>query len=376
VAGDYLWVASYGGDANNNPVSDTNGDDEQVTVSPALPTLVTTPDPTTVTLGPNPVTLTDTATLSGGYHPTGDMVFELFYNGGSQPVFTEAVDVSGNGAYKTPTGFTLPTSGTVTGTYQWVVVFYSGDPNNDEAPESNPTQEQVTVSAASPAISTTPSPSTVLLGGRLQDVANLAGGFAPTGSITFRLYAPGVNPTAGPAAFTETVGVNGNGAYHTTVGFVANATGTWHWVATYSGDPNNKPVSSGPLDEPVTISPQADLAVTKGVSNATPAVGDTLVVIVTVTNHGPDTATGVFVADPLPAGLAFVSYAATQGAYDAASGVWFVGTLPVGATAVLWLTALVAVPGPLVNFASAGADQFDPDLSNNQADAGLVGHLL
>ncbi len=37
--------------------------------------------------------------------------------------------VSGNGTYTTPTGYTLPTTGTVTGTYQWNAT-YSGDTNN------------------------------------------------------------------------------------------------------------------------------------------------------------------------------------------------------------------------------------------------------
>jgi hypothetical protein len=106
----------------------------------------------------------------------------------------------------------------------------------------------VTVSAASPTLTTTPNPSMAHLGVTLQDVADLAGGFDPTGSITFRLYAPGVDPTVGPAAHTETVAVNGNGAYDTTVGFASPVTGTWHWVATYNGDPNNTPASNNPLD--------------------------------------------------------------------------------------------------------------------------------
>src|SRR5262249_6842718 len=130
VAGTYQWVASYSGDVNNNPdFTDTNANEEQVTVLDPTPTLITTASPTAATLGPNAVTLTDTATLSGGFHPTGDIVFELFHNGGTTPVFTEAVDVNGNGSYTTPTGFTLPTSATAAGTYQWVAV-YSGDPNN------------------------------------------------------------------------------------------------------------------------------------------------------------------------------------------------------------------------------------------------------
>ena len=49
---------------------------------------------------------------------------------------TETVAVSGNGTYTTPTGFTLPTTGTVTGTYQWDAT-YSGDGNNNTASDTS-----------------------------------------------------------------------------------------------------------------------------------------------------------------------------------------------------------------------------------------------
>jgi uncharacterized repeat protein (TIGR01451 family) len=247
---------------------------------------------------------------------------------------------------------------------------YSGDGNYTRATSA---VEPLTVSAASPMISTTPNPTTVTLGGRLQDVANLTGGFAPTGSITFNLYAPGVNPTVGPGAYTETVtGVNGNGTYHTTVGFVPNATGTWHWVATYNGDSNNNSASSGPLDEPVTIPQQADLVVTKMVDNSAPPVGMVVHFTVLVRNNGPDTATNVVLGDQLPPGLTFVGASPSQGSYDPTTGLWFVGTLAPGATATLVIAALVTV-SPLVNSAGvAHSDQFDPDLSNNTDTAAVI----
>ena len=51
----------------------------------------------------------------------------------------------------------------------------------------------------------------------------------------------------------------------------------------------------------------ADLAVTKTVSDATPNVGDQITFTVTLSNNGPNDATGVQVTDLLPAGLTFVS---------------------------------------------------------------------
>jgi uncharacterized repeat protein (TIGR01451 family) len=101
-------------DTTNNSASATE------TPQKASPTLGTTPNPTTITLGATtPPILKDAATLSGGFQPTGTITFTLFYNSGSTPVDTEMVTVTGDGTYMTPTGFTLPASGTVSGTYQW-----------------------------------------------------------------------------------------------------------------------------------------------------------------------------------------------------------------------------------------------------------------
>ena len=81
----------------------------------------------------------------------------------------------------------------MTGTYQWDAT-YSGDANNNAASDTQRVNEQVTVSAASPTLSTTPSPDTVTLGTTavtLNDTAVLANGYHPTGTITFTLVSPG-----------------------------------------------------------------------------------------------------------------------------------------------------------------------------------------
>ncbi len=255
VTGTYQWVASYGGDPNNNPVATTSGD-EPVTVDPATLTITTTQDPTGILLSnTTPPILTDSATLAGGYHETGAITFTLYAPGGGS-VDTESVTVNGNGTYTTPTGYTLPTTGAVTGTYQWVAS-YGGDPNNKPVATNNG-NEPVVVDPANLTISTSTNPSSVTLSNLtppiLTDSATLAGGYHETGTITFTLYAPG-----GGSVDTETATVNGNGTYTTPTGYTLPTTGavagTYQWVASYGGDPNNNPSTSNRGDEPVTVSP-------------------------------------------------------------------------------------------------------------------------
>ena len=105
--------------------------------------------------------------------------------------------VAGDGTYTTPTGYTLPTTGTVTGTYQWNASYASGDGNNNDASDNNATDEQVPVSPASPAITTTPNLTGATLGTTtvtLLDSAVLSGGYFPTGTITFTLVRLGAGP--------------------------------------------------------------------------------------------------------------------------------------------------------------------------------------
>ena len=183
------------------------------------------------------MTLTDTAVLTDGFDETGSITFTLFK--GTTLLDTETVPVSGNGSYTTPTGYTLPTTGTVTGTYQWNAS-YPGDTYNLPASENNAAAEQVTVTSASPTISTTPSVTSVTLGmssATLNDTAVLAGGYYETGSITFTLY------RGSTLVDTETEAVIGNGSYTTPTGYTlpttGTVTGTYQWDAIYNGDANN-----------------------------------------------------------------------------------------------------------------------------------------
>ncbi len=153
--------------------------------------------------------------------------------------------VNGNGNYQSTPGFVPPAPGD----YNWVAV-YSGDANNASvtSPCGAP-NETSTVDRANPTIVTQAS-GPVPAGQPITDTATLAGGVAtppaagPTGTITFDLFGPNDALCASPSIFTSIVPVNGNGNYTSTPGFVPPSAGDYNWVAVYSGDANNNPVTS------------------------------------------------------------------------------------------------------------------------------------
>src|SRR5262249_39963296 len=134
---------------------------------------------------------------------------------------------------------TLPTTGTVAGTYTWTA-HYSGDPNNNTANDQGGTAEQTEDSPAGTTLGTLASPNAPLTTGppgtvTLSDSADLFFGYFPTGSIVFTLTGPG------GFLYTQTDTVNGNGTYtaSTTLSTTGAVAGTYTWTATYEGDANN-----------------------------------------------------------------------------------------------------------------------------------------
>jgi VCBS repeat protein len=99
----------------------------------------------------------------------------------------------------------------------------------------------VMLGIAEPTLSTTASSAT--LGSSISDQAVLAGGSNPTGSITFTAYGPGDETCSGAPAYSSgPVSVSGNGTYNSG-SFTPGSAGEYRWVASYSGDGENKAVS-------------------------------------------------------------------------------------------------------------------------------------
>src|SRR5262249_1305930 len=224
----------------------------------------------TYQLGTSAPTLTDSANVTGGY-PTlaGSITFSLSLSTDGGHTFSTVsgyppagVRVTGDGTYSTPNGYTLPTTGTVVGIYQWNADFTPSDGNDLKASDDNDPAEQVTVTPANPTITTQQGPVTQI-GQTLTDKADLEGGYYPTGSVTFYLFAPNGSPnsTYAPTNWTykDVATVTGNGnIYSSTSGTasgsaVATVGGTYQWEAIYSGDPNNNKATSGFGNEPQVV---------------------------------------------------------------------------------------------------------------------------
>jgi hypothetical protein len=112
---------------------------------------------------------------------------------------------------------------------------------------------------SSATMTTAVSASSIKLGGSVNDAATLTGGTTPTGSLVFKLFGPS-DPTcsAAPAYVSPAQTVSGDGVYDSPT-FMPTATGTYSWVAEYSGDSNNAPVTTacGDPKEQVTVTETA-----------------------------------------------------------------------------------------------------------------------
>ncbi|MBI3608409.1 MAG: DUF11 domain-containing protein, partial [Nitrospirae bacterium] len=116
----------------------------------------------------------------------------------------------------------------------------------------------------------------------------------------------------------------------------------------------------------------ADLSINKTDSPDPLLVGQNLTYTITVTNLGPNSATGVTVTDPLPAGATFVSSSSSQGSCSGTSTVTCsVGILGNGASAIVTIvvTPTAAAAGTLSNTASVSSGVSDPTSGNNSSTA-------
>jgi uncharacterized repeat protein (TIGR01451 family) len=156
---------------------------------------------------------------------------------------------------------------------------------------------------------------------------------------------------AGSCTYTPNTNFNGTDSFNYTVsdGKGGTATGTVSVTVT-----------------PVSV--EADLRITKSDAPDPVVAGQVLTYTLTVTNNGPDGASGVTLTDTLPAAVTFQS--ASTGCTQASGTVTCnIGTLANGASATVQITVTPQSAGNITNTASVSAIEADPSTANNTASA-------
>jgi uncharacterized repeat protein (TIGR01451 family) len=180
---------------------------------------------------------------------------------------------------------------------------------------------------------------------------------------------------------TTNLPAGGSVTYTASCTISASATGTLSNTATVTapgGVTDPTPGNNSATDSD-TLSPQADLSVSKTDSPDPVPVGTNLTYTITVTNAGPSDAAGASLTDSLPAGTTFVSLASPGG--------WSCTTPAVGAGGTVSCTIATLAPGSSVftlvvavdpgtaigtvlsNTATASSATADPNPGNESATA-------
>lgn len=176
---------------------------------------------------------------------------------------------------------------------------------------------------------------------------------------------------SGPAGWNDTL-VSGATATFGLVGRVtaaaANPFVNKIVVTSATPDPNADNNSATVTN---AIATEADVAIAAVVGAGPFATGGHVDYNLTVTNDGPDAATGVTVTNTLPTGATFVSATPSQGSCVGAGPVTCtIATLTEGASVTIHLVVTApATPGSLTDTVTVTAAQTDPDSTNNSSSA-------
>jgi hypothetical protein len=164
---------------------------------------------------------------------------------GARTVGDAPFTVSATASSGLPVSFSVPSGGpcTISGTTVTIIgpgtcsitANQAGNANYNAAPAVT---RNVAIAKASPTISGLASAGGPA-GGSVHDVATVAGGASPTGTVTFRLF---TNNTCTAQVFTSTNTLVGGTA--TSGSFAPASPGTYYWAAAYNGDANNNPATS------------------------------------------------------------------------------------------------------------------------------------
>jgi uncharacterized repeat protein (TIGR01451 family) len=135
----------------------------------------------------------------------------------------------------------------------------------------------------------------------------------------------------------------------------------------------NTSAAPPPPPPPPPPAPKVDIQITKSATPNPATVGHQVTWTMVVTNNGPNNATGVTVADPVPAGMTFVSVASSAGTCTGGALVSCqLGNLNVGGSVTITLVTTAAATGTITNTATTVANEQETNTANNTASANVT----
>lgn len=189
--------------------------------------------------------------------------------------------------------------------------------------------------------------------------------------VTFVSATPSQGTCSGTSLVTCQLGTMNVGA-NAKVDIIVTpkSAGTLTNIASVTSGVTDSNSSNNRVMQSTTVEPAADLALAKA-DNPDPVLNNTeLTYTLTVTNKGPDAATGVVVTDTLPQEVTFVLSNASQGTCSGNRTVTCnLGRINSGAEATVEI--IVVTPNTeadIENTASVTSGVSDPDLANNEAE--------
>jgi hypothetical protein len=322
-AGTYYFVALYSGDGDNrsgasscdaselkvagNPVTPTPPTPpSSPPTTPSRPTTPSPPTPPGVPPAPNSPTIAtqasaasvaigstvfDSASLSGATaNASGTVTYQVFDNptcssaAGGLVATLGSVSVASAAVPSSPSWTATEPSGTV-----YFVATYNGDSGNN-ATSSACDADPVNVTAATPTLSTRASAATVMIGNTESDSATLSAVTADaSGTVTYEVLNNAICATGGGGlvATVGTVSVTSGIVAVSPAWTASEPTGTYYFVATYSGDANNATVTSACGGDPVVVAPDGPSITTQSTATFV-AIGSTAYDTATLYAATPD----------------------------------------------------------------------------------------
>jgi uncharacterized repeat protein (TIGR01451 family) len=155
-----------------------------------------------------------------------------------------------------------------------------------------------------------------------------------------------------------------------TIVMQTTAAGTLSDTATVSSDAPDNDLTNNSATETTTVLPSADLSVTKSDNPDPVPWGADVTYTITVTNNGPDGATGVEVVDGFSGPGTYVSGSGPGGPCTVDGGGEIhcpVGSIPAGGSAIVTIVIHADSTGTISDKAGAQGNEHDPNLNNNGA---------